>query len=151
MIVHPLKGMELFLSVDPTGFFLHAWKENKLSTSESPQPQLRKRPPLLRGMLILWMIFSAMSAYIYFRSLSGVWIAITPLNHPKWTLFPIALLFIVNFVCVVAIWKWKRWGMYGLVVSAAVMFIITLISLDITNAVILVIGVAIIGLLVRKV
>jgi hypothetical protein len=134
-----------------TDFFMHDQKENKMTTPESPQPQLRKRPYLLRTMLILWMIFSAMSAYIYLRSLSGVWIAFTPLHHPAWTLPWIALLSIVNFVCVVAIWKWKRWGMYGLAASATVIFIITLISLDLTNAIISVSGVIIIGLLVRRV
>ena len=122
-----------------------------MSTNESPQPQPRKRPYWLRTMLILWMIFSAMSAYIYLRSLSGVWIAITPLGHPKWTLPWIAILSLVNLVCVIAIWKWKRWGMIGLAASAAVLFIITLISLDIVNAVISTGGVIIIGLLVRKV
>jgi hypothetical protein len=136
-------------------------KEKKMSTPESPQPQPesqsqpqpqeRKRPYWLRTMLILWMIFSAMSAYIYLRSLSGVWVAITPLGHPKWTLPWMFVLSLVNLVCVIAIWKWKRWGMYGLVASAAVMFIITLVSLNLTNAIISVSGVIIITLLVRKV
>jgi hypothetical protein len=134
-------------------------KEKKMSIPESPlpqpqsepQPQPRKRPYWLRTMLIVWMIFSAMSLYIYLRSLSGVWIAITPLGHPKWTLPWMGLLSLVNLVCVIAIWKWKRRGMYGLIVSAAVMFIITLISLNLTNAILSVSGVIIIALLVRKV
>jgi hypothetical protein len=102
-------------------------------------------------MLILWMMFSALSFYIYLRSLSGVWIAITPLGHPKWTLPWMAILSLVNLVCVIAIWKWKRWGMVGLAASAAVMFILTLISLNLTNAFVSVVGVVIIGLLVRRV
>ena len=126
-------------------------KENKMSTPESPQPQLRKRPYLLGTMLRLWMIFSAMSAYIYFRSLSGVWIAISVLHHPAWAVPWLGFLSIVNFVCVVAIWKWKRWGMYGLAASATVVFIITMISLNFFTAIISVSGVIIIGLLVRKV
>jgi hypothetical protein len=150
MIVNPYKN-EVILEHDPTEFFMHDQKENQMSTLEPPQLQPRKRPTLLRGMLNLWMLFNAISAYIYFRSLSGVWIAITPLGHPKWTLLPIALLCLVNFVCVFAIWKWKRWGMYGLAASAIVMFIITLISLDILNAFISISGVIIIGLLVRQV
>jgi hypothetical protein len=125
----------------------------KMSTpvTPQPQPQIRKRPYWLRTMLILWMMFSALSAYIYLRSLSGVWIAITPLGHPKWTLPWMAILSLVDLVCVIAIWKWKRWGMYGLAASAALMFILTLISLNITNAIISVVGVVIIGLLVRRV
>ncbi len=122
-----------------------------MSTPESPQPQLRKRPYLLRTMLILWMIFSGMSAYIYLRSLSGVWIAITPLHHPAWVVPWMGLLSFVNFVCVVAIWKWKRWGMYGLAASATVVFIITLISLNLITAIISISGMIIIGLLVRRV
>lgn len=122
-----------------------------MSTPEAHQPQPRKRPYLLRTMLILWMIFSAMSAYIYLRSFTGVWIAITPLGHPKWTLPWMGILSVVNLVCVIALWKWKRRGMYGLAASAAVMFIITLISLNITNAVISISGVITIGLLVRRV
>ncbi len=122
-----------------------------MSTEETPQPQLRKRPYWLRTMLILWMFFSAISVYIYLRSLSGVWIAITPLHHPAWAVPWMGLLSFVNFVCVIAIWKWKRWGMYGLAASGAVIFIITLISLNLTNAIISVGGVVIIGLLVRPV
>ena len=122
-----------------------------MSTSETPQAKPRERPRLLRGMLNLWMLFSAISAYIYIRSLSGVWIAITPLEHPKWTLLPIAILSVVNLVSVIAIWKLKKWGMYLLAASGLVMFIITLISLNFLNAIISVSGIVIIGLLVRKV
>jgi hypothetical protein len=120
-----------------------------MATVESPQPQIRKRSIFLRVMLILWMIYSAISACNFFRSLSGTVIAYTPLHHPTWAVPPLGLLSILNFVCVVAIWKWKKWGMYGLAASGAVIFTITLISLGIINAVISVSGVIIIGLLVR--
>jgi hypothetical protein len=116
-----------------------------------PQPHSRERPTFLGVMLILWVIFSAMSACNYLRSLTGLGIAYTPLRHPDWTFPYIGFLSLVDLVCVIAIWNWKRWGMYGLAVSAAVMFIITLISLNVVNAVISICGVIIIGLLVRKV
>ena len=122
-----------------------------MSIPESPQPLQRKRPYFLRVMLILWMFFSAASACNYYSTLRGRGIAYTPLHHPAWAILPVSILALVDLVCVIALWKWKRWGMYGLIASGAVMFIITLISLDIVNAVISTGGVIIIGLLVRKV
>jgi hypothetical protein len=122
-----------------------------MSTPESPQPEKRERPVLLRAMLILWMAGSGISICSVLADLSGRAIAYTVLDHPEWAILPIGLLSLVNLVCVIALWKWKRWGMYGLAFSATAMFIITLISLNITNAIISIVGVIIIGLLVRRV
>ena len=122
-----------------------------MSIPESPQPLPRKRPYFLRVMLILWMFFSAASACNYYSSLRGRGIAYTPLHHPAWAILPVSILALVDLVCVIALWKWKRWGMYGLIASGAVMFIITLIGLGVVDAVFSVSGIIIIGLLVRTV
>ena len=122
-----------------------------MSTPESPQPEERKRPVLLRAMLILWMAGSGISICSVLADLSGRAIAYTVLDHPEWAILPIGLLSLVNLVCVIALWKWKRWGMYGLAFSATGMFIITLISLNLTTAILSMAGVIIIGLLVRRV
>ncbi len=126
-------------------------KREDQSTAIPPADLHRKRPYWLRVMLSLWIFFSAISAFIYLRSLSGVWIAITPLHHPAWTLPILFALSLLNLVCTIAIWKWRKWGMYGLAFSGAILFIITLISLNLTNAVISTVGIVIIALLVRKV
>ncbi len=122
-----------------------------MSTPESTQPELRKRPTLLRAILILWMIGTAISVCSVLSDLTGRGIAYSVLDHPRWAILPIGFLSLVNFVCVIALWKWKRWGMYGLVASATVFFIITLISLGFVEALLTAVGVILIGLFVRPV
>lgn len=123
----------------------------KLYTPESPQPELRKRPTLLRALLILWMFGTAISVCSVLSDLTGRGVAYSVLDHPRWAILPIGFLSLVNLVCVIALWKWKRWGMYGLVASASVFFIITVISLGYFEALLAAVGVILIGLLVRPV
>jgi len=97
------------------------------------------------------LIGNALTALNFLCSLTGSRTAYSVLNHPEWAIPPLGFLGIVNFVCLIAIWKWKRWGMYGFAASAAVTFIINAISLSIFLALFALIGVVLIGFLVRPV
>ena len=102
-------------------------------------------------MLTLWIIGSAVSVSSVLYSFTGRATAYAVLGHPDWAILPLGFLSLVNLVCVLAIWNWKRWGMYGLAGSATAFFIITLISLSFFVALITIVGVVIIGFLVRPV
>jgi hypothetical protein len=40
------------------------------------------------------------------------------LGNLAWAYYTAAQLCVVNFVCAIAIWNWKRWGLIGLTISA---------------------------------
>ncbi len=46
---------------------------------------------------------------------------------PKWTLIALTVLLLLNVVFAIALLRWKRWGIYGLVVSTIVIFALNVV------------------------
>jgi hypothetical protein len=72
-------------------------------------------------------------------------------NLPAWAVPVLGLLALANFVFAIAIWKWKKWGMYGFVGSAVVAFLVNLIGIGILGSLFGLVGLAILAFLLRPV
>jgi hypothetical protein len=44
-------------------------------------------------------------------------------NWPQWAIYMLGLVGLALFVCALAIWKWKRWGVYGFAAGTVVLFV----------------------------
>lgn len=61
-------------------------------------------------------------------------------NIPEWAIFLLALLGSANSGFALAIWKWKRWGVYGFVASALVAFVVNVLILGIAAGILGLLG-----------
>jgi hypothetical protein len=92
----------------------------KVTDLESPAPQQTTpvRGGCLSTFLVLMLIFNGLIILLYgFFLLSGR--ALLP-AAPPWALPALLLLGAVNLVSAVALWRWRRWGLYALVASSLV-------------------------------
>ena len=98
--------------------------EQEISTSESLGP---KRGFWLTAMLLLWSIGG---------SIAGIYYLVIALTGGKFT-SPLTYVWLVYEWLVVgfaiAIWKWKKWGVYGLLTCVFLSMIINLYSLSLNS------------------
>jgi hypothetical protein len=107
---------------------------------------VRKRSGCLTAYLIFALIGNPLVGLYYL--VEGTPVGELPPTLPAWHAVLGLLLSLANFVFVIAIWKWKRWGVYGLVGSALVVFLLNVISVGILPALLgLALGSAGIGIL----
>lgn len=69
---------------------------------------------------------------------------------PGWAIPVLILVALANVVFAIGVWKWKRWGMYGLGATSLIAFVINLISVGLLTALLGLIGFGILVLLVRN-
>jgi len=82
----------------------------------------RKRGGCLTAFLIVVLVVSPLYVLVALlpmsaeaqRSLS---------NWPQWAIYMLGLVGLALFVCAFAIWKWKRWGVYGFAVATVVFLV----------------------------
>jgi hypothetical protein len=91
--------------------------------------------------LILVMISNLISGLYYFISGSRISQALP--NVPEWIIPMMGCIGLANFAFCIAIWKWKKWGVYGIITSAVIAFIINLVYLGFQAAVPGLIGIVI--------
>jgi hypothetical protein len=104
--------------------------------------QIKQRHGCLTAWLILMIVANSLVALVY---LLGSTSMRQQLPHaPGWVFPVLALLCIVNLVCAIALFKWKKWGFFGNVGTTIVTFAINVaIGISIVQAVLGLIGLAI--------
>ena len=118
-------------------------------STEPAQPMQPKRGGCLTAFLIVMLIANPLVAIYYF--VAGSTVSQSLPNLPEWTVPALGIIGIANFAFAVAIWKWKKWGMYGFVISAGITFLINAIGINILTALFGLIGVALLAFLLRQV
>ena len=109
----------------------------------------RKRGGCLTAWLILMLIANPLVAVYYLAAGHTVKQALP--NLPEYAIPLLIFLGIANFVFALAIWSWKKWGMYGFACSAAIAFIINLTNLGVGPSLLGLVGVGILVALVSPV
>lgn len=90
----------------------------------------RERTPLLNGWLALSTLIVVVSLFQGIGRFSNPMINILVMGgaFPKWW-FPVVIFGdFLNLGCLVGIWMWKRWGIYGIVALTIAGLVITLIA-----------------------
>ena len=71
-------------------------------------------------------------------------------NSPIWVIPVLGVSSIINIICAIGIWKWKKWGVYGLVITTLIVVATNIsIGISINRALLGFIGLAIIIFLVN--
>ena len=112
--------------------------------------QERTRGGCLTALLILMMIANPVAGLMYL--LGGAMIRRQMPSMPAWAIPVLGVLCLVNLVFAVAVWKWKRWGVYALAAMAFLALVINL-SIGVSPAKALpgLVGIVILIVLVRPV
>lgn len=116
---------------------------NPSNPATSNQPTSPKqRHGCLTAYLVLMLLANSGTALVYLVASESVRQGVP--NMPDWA-FPVLIAgSLLNFACAIALFKWKRWGFWGFVVTAAIAFGINLsIGLGIGSALGGLVGVAI--------
>lgn len=102
----------------------------------------KKRHGCLTAWLGLMIVVNALTALAYLLGSSMMRQAMP--NAPAWA-FPVLIVFaVINVVCAVALFQWKKWGFWGVCVSSAAGLVVNLsIGLSIGSVVLGLVGVAI--------
>src|SRR6266478_76589 len=80
--------------------------------------QEKERHGCLTAYLVLAIIANAATALLYLFGAEAIKRS-TP-NIPDWAFPVLIVLVLFNLACAIALLRWKRWGFWGLVASAAV-------------------------------
>ena len=86
---------------------------------------LKTRHGCLTAYLIIMMIANSGTALFYLLGAEFV-LEYMP-SAPDWSMPVLAIMGVINLVCAVALWFWKKWGFYGFCISAAVTLVINLV------------------------
>src|SRR6266516_1099007 len=82
-------------------------------------PPVKKRHGCLTTYLVLAIIANFATALLYLLGREAIKRS-SPQHIPDWA-FPVLIaVCLFNLVCAIALFRWKKWGFQGLVVSAAV-------------------------------
>ena len=101
-------------------------EEKEAGGSPAPAPPTdRRRGGCLTAFLLAMMIINPLVAILYLAAGSLVQKGLP--DAPSWAIPVLGIFCIVNLACAIALWRWKRWGFYGFVVSAIVALVINII------------------------
>ena len=103
----------------------------------------KKRHGCLTAYLIFMMIANTLAIVAY----AGFGAAIQKANPgmPDWAMLVLPMFGVLNVVCAIGLFKLRKWGFWGFVISAAVVFFINIaIGLNILQALFGLVGIAII-------
>jgi hypothetical protein len=114
---------------------------------ESEVPSGRERGGCLSVLLVLMLIANPLTGLYYLAFGSAVRQALP--NLPAWALLVLGILAFGNFACALAVWRWKKWGIYGFAASSLVIFLINASYIGVLTAALGLLGIAILALLVR--
>ena len=90
----------------------------------------KKRHGCLTAVLILMLIANSATALMYLFG-SNVILQAVP-GIPSWSLIALGIFAAINLVCTIAIFKWKKWGFWGFIItSIAALFVNLSIGLGI--------------------
>lgn len=91
----------------------------ELSNKEQPD-QEEKRGGCLTTFLVLMIIFNSLTTIFYLVANENT--LKLPQNVPSWTIYLFSIFGILNTVFAILVWKWKKIGVYGFILSALVIF-----------------------------
>ena len=103
----------------------------------------------MTAFLVLMLIVNPLVALQYL--VGGAMIKQSLPSFPTALLPVLALLTFANLAFAIAIWKWKRWGLYGFIASSAIAFLINLTTIGVGTALLGLLGVVLLAVLVRPV
>jgi hypothetical protein len=109
----------------------------------------RQRGGCLTAFLILMLVVNPLTGLYYLFAGSSLSQSLPSL--PGWAVPALGVLALVNFVFALAIWNWKKWGVYGFAASSAIVFVINLISLGLLPALTGLVGLGLLAYLLRGV
>jgi hypothetical protein len=115
----------------------------------TPLPQERKRGGCFTLFIVLMLITNPLTGLLYVLAGSIILQALP--NVPPWAILLLTALAFVNFVFALAIWKWKKWGVYGFAGSSLVIFVINTLTLGIVGGLLGLVSVALLAFLARPV
>ncbi len=108
-----------------------------------------KRGGCLTTFLIFMLVVNLLVGIYYFAAGSSVAQALP--NMPAWVILLLGAIGIANFIFAIAIWKWKKWGMYGFASSAIITFLINATFINVLSAIFGLVGVGILAFLLQQV
>lgn len=117
--------------------------------AEEQEPVKSKRSGCLTAFLILMLIVNPLTGLYYLFAGSTLKQSLPTL--PGWFIPVMAVLSILIFATAIGIWKWKRWGVYGFVVTSMAIFAVNTIVIGVFNSSFGLIGVVILLFLIRPV
>jgi hypothetical protein len=102
----------------------------------------KNRHGCLTAYLIVMIIANSLTGLLYVFGADAIKQRLP--NMPNWA-FPVLIaMAIINLVCAVALFRWKKWGFWGFALSSLVVFAVNLaIGLSITSAILGLFGVAV--------
>jgi hypothetical protein len=101
----------------------------------------KQRHGCLTTWLVLMMILNSLASALYF--LGSATLRQNYPSAPDWAATVLFAMSIVNIVCGIALFRWKKWGFFVFIATSAVGFMINLIiGLNIFQALLGLIGVA---------
>ncbi len=104
--------------------------------------QEKERHGCLTAYLVLAIIANSATALLYLFGAAAIKRS-TP-NIPDWAFPVLIVLVLFNLACAIALLRWKKWGFWGLIVSAVVTLGINLtIGLGLSSAIVGLLGVVI--------
>jgi hypothetical protein len=82
------------------------------------------RPKQRHGCLTAWLIFVIVVNMIVALAYPGMGSIIhrTMPGFPEWFVWPFAACSVLNIIFAIALFAWKRWGFYGMVLDAVIAF-----------------------------
>jgi hypothetical protein len=114
--------------------------EGNKEMTELTALQEKKRHGCLTAYLVLAIILNSATALLYLFG-AGAIKRCSP-NIPDWAFPVLFVIGLFNLACAIALLRWKKWGFWGLVASAAVTLGVNLtIGLGISSAVVGILGV----------
>jgi hypothetical protein len=95
-------------------------------------PDIKDRHGCLTTWLLLMIIANAAYAVLFL-----LWSNIfdEELDMPTWIIYLCVAIYIINIVCAIALFRWKKWGFYVLLSLCTVGFVLSLVVGDIRSAV----------------
>ncbi len=104
--------------------------------------EIKQRHGCLTAWLVLMIVANSLTALMYL--LKGDAIRQQIPNAPGWLFFVLGLLCVVNLICAVALFQWKKWGFFGFVGTSAIAFVLNLAAgLSVIQALLGLVGLAI--------
>jgi hypothetical protein len=119
----------------------HSKPSNKPSNKKKPVVH-KQHGAVLTGALVLMAVHGIFAAYLYSTG--------APEANRPWIISLMVLHFLLNIVAAVAIFYWKKWGLYIYAASAILALVMGLISVGVWSVFYMILPLAILGWILRS-
>jgi len=90
---------------------------------ENMESEPKNRSGCLTVMIVSWMVFSLPAAIMYFSNKYILIYNLLP-RMPHSSMYSMGLFSLAQFVFAIAIFNWKKWGLYGFIILSSMTFIL---------------------------